>query len=73
MYSKDWFKPIFPIFLTPKVHSPLPGYVLSLLTVPTTVRRGVNGAREQEGLVEKLTIKENVKDTNDYHLKARNA
>jgi hypothetical protein len=72
MYIKDWFKPIFPIFLAPKVLPP-PGFVPSLLTVPTTVRRGVNGARDQEGLIEKLTIKENVKDTNYYLLEARNA
>jgi hypothetical protein len=70
LYIKEWFKRIFPLFLTPKIDfaHPLFRYVPSLLTVPTTA---VNGSHEQEQLTEKLTIKENLKDTNYYHLKAR--
>jgi hypothetical protein len=68
MCINEWFKPIFPLFLTPKFdfappspapHPHLLRYVPSLLTVPPTAGRGVNGAHEPEELLAKLKIKQN--------------
>lgn len=67
MYVKEWFKPIFTLSLNPKVDFAPP----PLLTVPTTAGQEVNGAHEQAELVGNLTTKQNLKDTNYFHLKGR--
>ena len=50
---------------------PRPRYVNSQLTVPTTAGRGEGCGHENEELLEKLKIKQNLKNTNYYYLKPR--